>query len=96
MQKNPVAWLVDLLWAALFAVVVATSASGCDPYEDADSNEDVCNDYCTDEDEMTMGCVCGRLVEHLDIGTMTVVTECLCSCGNPEHETTWDWCANPW
>jgi hypothetical protein len=40
-------------------------------------------------------CVCGRLVTHYSLEELETVTECICSCGNPDLSTTWEWCANP-
>ncbi|MFA4974982.1 MAG: hypothetical protein WC683_20450 [bacterium] len=78
----------------VLALVAALVFTGCDPYADRDVDEDVCNESCLDDDYTVLDCVCGRLITHSVNGEL--VTECMCSCNNPEWETTWEWCANPW
>lgn len=93
MKDHLALWLARVFIALAFAVTAAAIFSGCgDPYEDRDIDEDVCNESCLDDDYAPMErCVCGRLITHSV--NLQLVTECMCSCGNPEWEFTWEWCA---
>lgn len=96
-SRHPVEWLVYVFMALAFAVTAAAIFPGCgDPYEDRNVDEDVCNEYCVDPDSTGYSepgrCICGRIIEHYSSAVGVLVTECVCQCGNPEWEFTWDWC----
>jgi hypothetical protein len=94
MKDHLALWVARVFMALAFAITAAAIFSGCgDPYEDRDTDADVCNAFCIDP-EMTIGtCACGRIVPVFSYETHTYSDGCQCSCGNPEWESIWTWCA---